>query len=347
MTSRKAPRGRGVAGNPAGRFERIEVKCLDAGPGKIETEYLADASRSIIAYNQSPDVGFDASLNPYRGCEHGCAYCYARPTHEFLGFSAGLDFETRILVKEQAPELLERELAAPGWKPQALGLSGVTDPYQPIERKLELTRRCLAVLARCRNPVVVITKNALVTRDLDYLSELARHDAVRVFLSVTTLDNELARRLEPRTSHPRKRLEAIERLAAAGIPTGVLIAPVIPALTDHEMPAILEAGAAAGARHARFVLLRLPGAVRELFLGWLDEHEPGKKERVVSRIRSLRGGALNDTRFGTRGRGEGPFAEQIKALFETYCRRYGLERSAAGPSTDAFRRPGGEQTGLF
>jgi DNA repair photolyase len=276
--------------------------------------------------------------------------CYARPTHEYLGFSAGLDFETRIMVKEDAPELLRRELAAPTWRPQVIAMCGVTDCYQPIERKLALTRRCLEVLAECRNPVAVITKNALVRRDADVLAELARHDAVMVSLSVTTLDPELAQRMEPRTPHPRRRLETIAELTARGIPCGVNVAPVIPGLTDHELPAILAAARAAGAVAAGFVPLRLPGAVAELFAAWLAEHFPDRRDKVLNRVRSLRGGRLNDPRFGSRMRGEGVFAEQIRALFATTCRRLGFPAKRPALSTASFRRPrdpGDRQLGLF
>ncbi|HEX6903810.1 MAG TPA: PA0069 family radical SAM protein [Thermoanaerobaculia bacterium] len=343
-----APRGRGAALNPTNRFETIAVERDPEvqGPESIETELLRDTSRSLIAYNDSPDVGFDASINPYRGCEHGCIYCYARPFHEYLGFSAGLDFESKILVKEDAPELLRKELSSRKWKPQTLALSGVTDPYQPIERKLEVTRRCLEVLAEFRNPVGIITKNELVTRDIDHLSVLAEHDAVAVNLSITTLDPEVARRMEPRASHPRERLKAVERLAAAGIPVGVMVAPVVPAITDHEMPKILEAVANAGASWAGYVVLRLPGAVSGLFEEWLERHFPDRKEKVLNRLRDLRGGQLYDPRFGKRMKGEGLFADQIRATFQTFSRRYGLDAPRPELSTAAFRRPG-EQLGLF
>ena len=343
----RSPRGRGAPLNPAGRFERLELESLEPAPDKVPTEFLRDASRTVIARNESPDVDFDASVNPYRGCEHGCAYCYARPTHEYLGLSAGLDFETRIMVKEEAAELLERELAAPGWQPRVLGLSGVTDPYQPVERRLGLTRRCLEVLARCRNPVALVTKNALVTRDADLLAELARHGAVAVWISLTTLDVELARRLEPRCSAPAARLEAISRLAERGVPVGALVAPVVPALNDHEIPALLAAAAKAGATFCRWVLLRMPGAVAEIFPAWLEEHYPERREKVLARVRDLRGGRLNDTRFGTRGRGEGVFAKQIRDLFLAAAKRNGLDPRGPGLSTAAFRRPGGDQLGLF
>jgi DNA repair photolyase len=345
-----ALKGRGAIGNPQNRFETLEIERDEEAPPpeRVETELLRDTSRSVIAYNDSPDVGFDASVNPYRGCEHGCVYCYARPFHEYLGFSAGLDFESRILVKEEAPELLRRELSAAKWKPQALAMSGVTDCYQPAERRLEITRRCLAVLAEFRNPVAVITKNELVTRDIDILQELAAHQAVVVTLSITTLDPEVARRMEPRASHPRDRLKAIERLAAAGIPVGVNVAPVVPAITDHEMPKILEAAAAAGATRAGYTVMRLPGAVAGLFEAWLAEHFPDRKDKVLNRVRELRGGELYDPRFGSRMKGEGLFAEQIRATFQTFKRRYGLDRPSPELSTAAFRVPGRvEQLELF
>lgn len=344
----QGPRGRGTAENPRPRFERIDLELDRPAEGKVATEFLLDDSRSIIARNQSPDVGFDASVNPYRGCEHGCSYCYARPTHEYLGLSAGLDFETKILVKHEAPELLEGELASPRWRPQTLGLSGVTDPYQPVERKLEITRRCLEVLARFRNPVAVVTKNHLVTRDSDYLKELARPPeagrsesdeiAAAVFVSVTTLDGELARRLEPRTSRPARRLETIAELSAAGVPVGVLIAPVVPALNDHEIPEILAAARKAGAGYAAWVMLRLPGAVAGLFDAWLERWVPERRDHVLSRIRRIRSGALNDTEFGVRGRGQGVFAEQIRDLFRTSARRLGYPQGRPELTARWFRR---------
>ena len=345
-----ALRGRGAADNPANRFERLRHEPdPDAAPddGSPPTEYYRDHTRSFITSNDSPDVGFTYSINPYRGCEHGCVYCFARPTHEYLGFSAGLDFETKIMVKEDAPRLLRKELASPRWTPQVLGLSGVTDCYQPIERRLRLTRRCLEVLAEYRNPVGIVTKNHLVTRDLDVLAELARHRAAAVFVSITTLDKDLARRLEPRATQPAGRLAAIEELARAGVPVGVLTAPVIPALNDHEIPAILEAAARAGACRAGFTLLRLPYAVAGLFADWLERHFPEKKEKVLGRVRAMRGGRLNDPRFGSRMRGEGALAEQIKALFALGCRKAGIAGRGPELSTAAFRRPGGRQLLLF
>ena len=345
-----ALKGRGAIGNPLNRFETLVVERDEEAPApeRIETELLRDTSRSVIAYNDSPDVGFNASVNPYRGCEHGCVYCYARPFHEYLGFSAGLDFESRILVKEDAPELHRKELSAAKWTPQTLAMSGVTDCYQPAERRLQITRRCLAVLAEFRNPVAIITKNELVTRDIDILQELVAHQAAVVVLSITTLDPEVARRMEPRASHPRDRLKAIERLAAAGIPVGVNVAPVVPAITDHEMPKILEAAANAGATRAGYTVMRLPGAVAGLFEKWLEEHFPDRKDKVLNRVRELRGGQLYDARFGSRMKGEGLFAEQIRVTFQTFKRRYGLDQPFPELSTAAFRVPGRvEQLGLF
>ena len=386
---RPARKGRGTRVNPTGRFERARIEPdLDAlanlpellpeemlpepsregqqrsGTGEFggaarqldetwnrKTQAIPDPSRTAITTNRSPDIPFDASLNPYRGCEHGCAYCYARPTHEYLGYSAGLDFETKILVKEKAPELLRRELSAPRWKPQVVALSGVTDAYQPMERKLELTRRCIQVFAEFRNPITIITKNALVTRDIDLFKELNEVQAISVTLSMTTLDASLQRALEPRASAPHERLRAIERLAEAGIPTSVNIAPIIPGLTDAETPALLKAAADAGAQHAGHIVLRLPHGVRELFDDWLMTHRPLRREKVLHRLESLRGGErdsgkLNDPRFGSRMRGEGRFAEQIGGLFNLMARKYGLDRPHHPLSAEAFRRPGGTQLDL-
>lgn len=344
-------RGRGAGENPPNRFEMLhyvpDPDQAESGEAAPDTLFFRDTSRSVINYNDSPDVGFDASVNPYRGCEHGCVYCYARPTHEYLGFSSGLDFETKILVKEDAPELLRRELSSASWKPQVLALSGVTDPYQPVERRLGLTRKCLEVLAEFRNPVAVITKNHLVTRDLEPLAELSRHQAAAVFLSVTTLDADLARTMEPRASTPARRLAAIETLSQAGIPTGVMIAPTIPGLTDHEMPSIVAAAAKAGAQFAGYVVLRLPYAVKSLFEQWLAQHRPERKEKVLNRIRAVRGGKLNDPRFKSRMKGEGIFAEQIAQVFSVSCRRAGIFGRRPNLSTAAFRRAGGGQLTFF
>jgi DNA repair photolyase len=343
-------RGRGAGSNPANRFERmLYAPDPDTDPADSPaptTHFFRDTSRSIIAYNDSPDVGFSASINPYRGCEHGCIYCYARPTHEYLGFSAGLDFESKIMVKEDAPALLRKELTSPRWQPQTLAISGVTDCYQPIERRLQLTRRCLEVLLEFRNPVGIVTKNQLVTRDIDLLGELAKIDAAVVYVSVTTLDAEMVGKMEPRTSRPAARLEAIAALARAGIPVGVFVAPVIPGLNDHEMPAIIEAAAHAGARIAGYTMLRLPFAVSPLFEDWLVRHFPDRKDKVLGRIRDLRGGKLNDPRFGSRMRGEGVLADLIKNVFEVSCRKAGIAGRGAKLSTAGFLRPG-EQRGLF
>jgi DNA repair photolyase len=341
-------RGRGAAENPPNRFEKLSYQPDPYGDeGEAKTQWLKDASRSAINYNDSPDVGFDASVNPYRGCEHGCVYCYARPTHEYLGFSSGLDFETKILVKEEVPELLRRDLSSPSWKPQVLALSGVTDPYQPVERRLGLTRKCLEVLAEFRNPAAVITKNHLVTRDVDVLTELARHRAVAVFLSVTTLEPDLARIMEPRASTPELRLEAIRTLAQADIPVGVMVAPTLPGLTDHEMPAIIASAAEAGARFAGYVVLRLPYAVKSLFERWLDDHMPERKAKVLNRVRDVRGGKLNDPRFGSRMRGDGIFAGEIAKLFKASCRRAGILGRHPDLSTEAFRRLSSGQLSFF
>jgi len=344
-------RGRGVPENPANRFastfsERFEDYDPREDPAP-RTQLIADASAGLINYNDSPDIPFDASINVYRGCEHGCAYCYARPTHEYFGFSPGLDFETKIVVKYQAPELLRRELASAKWKPQTIAMSGVTDCYQPAERRLQLTRRCLEVFAEFRNPVGIVTKNFLVTRDLDLLVELAQFNCAAVYVSVTTLDADLTPRLEPRAALPKLRLEAIRKLREAGVPVGVMAAPMIPGLTDHELPGILEAAAEAGAQFAGLVPLRLPYAVKDIFAEWLTRHFPDCKERVMGRVRSLRGGQLNDAHFGSRMTGEGIWAEQLRRLFEVSLRRTGLSERGHALSTAHFRRPGGEQMKLL
>ncbi|MCC7376930.1 MAG: PA0069 family radical SAM protein [Verrucomicrobiales bacterium] len=347
------PEFRGTTLNPPGRFEVLDIEPdpdSDLDPAEApprKTQFLRDQSVGVISRNDSPDIPFKVSLNPYRGCEHGCAYCYARPTHEYLGYSAGLDFESRILVKERAPELLRDALSAPDWKPQWLALSGVTDPYQPVERKLGLTRRCLQVLAELRHPVGIVTKNALVTRDIDLLSELAKHGAVHVSISLTTLDPELRRVMEPRTSPPAARLSAIGKLAAAGVPTGVLTAPVIPGINDHELPNLLKAAREAGASYASYTLLRLPLGVKEIFVDWVSRHFPERRDKVMHQLEAMRGGQWNDPRFGTRFRGEGLMAQGISDLFRTVRRRLGLAESGPELSTTAFRRPGGTQLGLF
>ncbi|HVO33163.1 MAG TPA: PA0069 family radical SAM protein [Elusimicrobiota bacterium] len=342
MEPRVPYRGRGAAVNPPNRFETVRLERDDDWDGPDDpapaTQFFQDKTRSLISRNSSPDIGFSASLNPYRGCEHGCAYCYARPTHEYLGFSAGLDFESKIMVKSDAPALLRTALSSPRWLPEVLAMSGVTDCYQPVERRLKITRGCLEVLAEFLQPVSIITKNALVTRDIDVLKELARFQAARVTLSVSSLRPELARTLEPRAAAPPSRLAAIEALAKAGIPVFVNVAPVIPGLNDFEMPAVIERAAAAGASGAGFTILRLPYAVAPIFEKWLGDHQPDAKEKVLHRIRELRGGRLNDSSFGKRMIGEGPYARHVSDLFQAACRR--AQFPTVAPLSGAhFRRP--------
>lgn len=345
-------KGRGAHINPSGRFEALRVDpeaYEDLDPSEApspRTQFFRDSAESLITTNDSPDVGFEKSINVYRGCEHGCAYCFARPFHEYLGCSAGLDFETKIFVKTEAPALLREELGSPRWQPQLVVMSGVTDCYQPAERHFRLTRACLEIFAEFRNPVSIITKSALVVRDIPVLQELARHRAARVLLSVTTLDRELAQRMEPRAASPRHRLDAIARLSAAGIPVGVMAAPMIPGLTDHELPAILAAAKAAGAQWAGYVVLRLPHGVKDVFSDWLDRNEPGKKARIVARVRRFRGGRWYDSTWGTRGTGTGFFADQLAQLFHVTAQRLGLANALEPLSTAAFRRPGGTQLEL-
>ena len=353
---RKAPRGRGTLLNPAGRFEPLAMEPdPEAGPGPfsangdeksgpppVPTRYFRDSSRSLITRNDSPDIPFTHSINVYRGCEHGCIYCYARPYHEYLGLSAGLDFETKILVKERAPEILRAELGRRTWDGEPLAMSGVTDAYQPVERRLQLTRRCLEVMAECRQPVGVITKSALVERDADLLGDLARHGAAHAWLTLTTLDEDLRRISEPRAPTAHARLGAVARLAEAGVPAGVIISPVIPGLTDHEIPAILDRARQAGASYAAFTMLRLPHGVAALFEAWLEEHFPARKEKVLGRLRQLRGGCLTDARFGHRMSGEGAFADLTAQLFHKARERAGLAEGPPPLSNLAFRRPAGE-----
>jgi DNA repair photolyase len=349
-------RGRGTAWNPANRFDEI---CFEPGDEFLDpddpspnciTRYYHDHSKTVIARNDSPDVGFSASVNPFRGCENGCIYCFARPSHEFLGLSAGLDFESRIFVKEDAPELLRQALANPRWVPEVIGMSGVTDCYQPVERKLQLTRRCLEVLAAFRNPVTIITKNHLVTRDIDIISEMAAWNGVTVNISITSLDEKLQRVMEPRASTPRRRLDAVAKLAKAGVRVRVLAAPMIPGLNDHELASIIKASAEAGAQAAAYIPLRLPYVVKELFETWLEANFPERKAKVLHRIREMRGGKLNDPNFGSRMRGEGEYANQLAVLFRAACRKAGLQDGDLSPlRTDHFRRPYdlGGQLGLF
>jgi DNA repair photolyase len=355
--SPRAHKGRGATLNPQGRFERHGHEAVDDGWGSLEalaedpspaTQVLPDRARTIIAHNQSPDVPFDQSINPYRGCEHGCVYCYARPSHGHLGLSAGLDFETRIFVKHDAALLLRQELARPGYVCKPISLGANTDPYQPLERRLEITRQVLEVLAETHHPVGIVTKSALVTRDIDLLAPMARAGLARVYVSVTTLDAALARTLEPRAAAPHRRLAAVRALAQAGITTGVMVAPIIPALTDHEIEPILAAAAAAGAASAGYVLLRLPHEVKDLMAAWLDTHRPLRAAHVLSLVRQCRDGRLNDPEFGSRMRGAGPFAELIRQRFHKASRRHGFDHRQMPQRTDLFRPPRLDgQTELF
>ncbi|MDR9418825.1 PA0069 family radical SAM protein [Gracilimonas sp.] len=352
MSNSKNPlRGRGASDNPVNRFEGNYIDYdVDEETGEKpapKTKLIADHTNSVITYNKSEDIGFNASINPYRGCEHGCIYCYARPYHEYLGYSSGLDFESKIIVKYDAPELLKKELGETKWKPQIIAMSGVTDIYQPIERKLELTRRCLEVMAEYRNPVGLITKNYLITRDIDVLCELNDYNCVSVTISITTLDKDLAGVMEPRTSRPKRRLEAIKQLSSAGIPVGVNVAPIIPGLTDHECAKILEKAAAAGATHAGYTMLRLPYKVKDMFSEWLGQHYPERKKKVLNKILDIRDGKLNNSEWGTRMKGEGNFAQQISDLFKVQTKKLGLNERTQKLTTDHFIRPSGSQLKLF
>jgi DNA repair photolyase len=340
-------KGRGAVSNRTGRFESRLVEPVDDGWGiadeplpPLETQVLPEPPQRVITYNNSPDIGFDRSINPYRGCEHGCTYCYARPSHAYVNLSPGLDFETRLFYKKDAAARLREELNKRGYRPAPISLGANTDPYQPIEKKLRVTRSILEVLVESHHPLTIVTKSALVVRDIDLLSRLAAEQLVRVFVSVTTLDDELKRRMEPRAASPKARLAALSTLAAAGIPAGVMFAPVVPAINDHELEAVLEAAAAARAETAAYVLLRLPGEVKDLFYEWLDTHYPDRAQRVRSRIRELRGGRDNDPRFGHRMRGHGPWADLLEKRFDAACRRHGLARRGSKPlETGAFRPP--------
>ncbi len=346
-------RGRGAVSNAAGRFEPERRELFDdgweslAGLEPFKTEVREETVKTIIARNCSPDLGFDRSLNPYRGCEHGCIYCYARPSHAYWGYSAGLDFETKLTAKVNAAEALERELSRPGYRPAVLMLGANTDAYQPVERERRITRGVLEVLDRFGHPVAIVTKSALVARDVDILARLASRGLVKVSLSVTALDHRLARKMEPRASSPGRRLEAVRMLTAAGVPVAILTAPLIPGLNDHELERILEACAAAGASEAGYVLLRLPLEIAGLFQEWLAAEFPDRAARVMSLVRQTRGGKGYISRFGERQTGAGPYADQIAARFELALKRYGLNWRHLKLRTDRFRPPGPAQLSLF
>lgn len=353
---RHGVKGRGAQANTPIRFFTETRAAFDDGwtgddavPPPLRTTVTEEQARSIISYNQSPDLPFERSINPYRGCEHGCIYCYARPTHAYLDLSPGLDFESRLFAKPNAAALLRNELAKPGYVCRQIALGTNTDPYQPIERSFGITRRIIEVLWESRHPLSIVTKSSLVERDLDLLAPMARENLVEAYVSITTLDRALARRMEPRASAPQRRLETVKRLSAAGIPAGVLFAPVIPALNDAEMESILEAASNAGARYAGYVLLRLPHEVKQLFEEWLQVHEPLKAARIMNRVRDMRGGQENDPHFGTRMRGTGIFAEVIRSRFDLACKRHGLTRSARALDTSKFKPPRalGPQLTLF
>jgi DNA repair photolyase len=343
--------GRGASFNPPNRFEPIELESnlqdlIDEDSPAPATQFFRDKTRTILAHNDSPDVGFEYSINPYRGCEHGCIYCYARPTHEYLSLSSGIDFESKIFVKLDAAELLRKELSSRKWTPHTISISGVTDCYQPAEKKFRITRQCLDVLHEFNNPAGVVTKSHLITRDLDLLSEMARKNLFIALISITTLDPEVSRRMEPRAPAPERRLDALRQLTAAGIPCGVMVAPIIPGLTDHEIPQILSEAAKAGARTCGYVPVRLPFAIKDMFETWLGQHFPDRQKKVLNRIRDLRGGKLNDSNFVTRMRGEGAFAEYLENMFDLAKRRAGLDKPFPLLCADNFRVPG-SQMSLF
>jgi DNA repair photolyase len=352
---RERRRGRGASSNGSGRYESLARVAFDDGWQGLEdlppfkTTVTVDSTRKIIAHNDSPDLSFDRSINPYRGCEHGCVYCYARPTHAYLGLSPGLDFESKLFMKPNAPELLERELSSPDYSPKIIAIGSNTDPYQPIERRYQIVRRILEVLDRAGHPVGIVTKSALVLRDLDILTRMAKRDLVKVAISVTTLNPKLARVMEPRASTPPLRLDALRQLVKAGVPTSTLVAPVIPALNDSEIERILEAVAETGVRNAGYVLLRLPLELRDLFREWLIENFPDRYRHVISLIRQTRGGKDYDSAWGKRMTGSGPIAWMIGRRFEVACERLGFNLTSVKTTTAHFQkpRPASEQLDLF
>ena len=352
--------GRGAVSNAAGRYERQTRVLLDDGwddgwrteddaPPPLRTEVIHDATRSIIARNQSPDISFDQSINPYRGCEHGCVYCFARPTHAFLGMSPGVDFESRLFAKPNAAALLAKELSAPGYVPKVIALGTNTDPYQPLEKKMRITRQILEVLRDFRHPVAIVTKSPLILRDLDILSDMAGMGLAKAALSITTLDRKLARAMEPRAGTPMRRLQAIQGLSDAGVPAGVMFAPAIPALNDHEMEAVLSAAAGHGARSAGYVLLRLPLEIKDLFREWLEVNTPDRAKHVMTLVRQMRGGKDYDANWNTRMKGTGPYAEMMARRFHMAVKRLVLNRPAAPLAVHTFKRPArlGDQLALF
>ena len=349
-------RGRGAVSNASGRYESMTRDAFDDGwtesdaaPTPLRTTMTAEAARVIISTNDSPDVGFDRSINPYRGCEHGCIYCFARPTHAYMGLSPGLDFESKLYFKPEAARLLERELSKPAYRCELIHMGANTDPYQPHERRLRITRQVLEVLSRFRHPVSVLTKSALVARDIDILAPMAADGLARAAVSVTTLDRALARAMEPRAATPERRLWAIRQLTAAGIPTTVMFAPVIPGLNDHEMEAVLHRAAEAGATHAGYVMLRLPLEIKDLFREWLESERPDRASRVMSLVRQMRGGKDYDPQWGKRMKGEGPIADLTRQRFQIAQRRFGLNQDRTPLDTTKFRVPpkAGDQMDLF
>jgi len=343
-------RGRGALSNQMGRYEKQTRFLVDDGwddgwrsedatPPSIRTEVIHDATRSIISRNQSPDISFDQSINPYRGCEHGCIYCFARPSHAYLGLSPGVDFESRLFAKPNAAELLAKELSAPGYVPKVIAMGTNTDPYQPLEKKMRITRSILEVLRDFKHPVAIVTKSPLILRDLDILSDMASMGLAKAALSITTLDRKLARAMEPRAGTPARRLQAIRGLAEAGIPAGVMFAPAIPALNDHEMEAVLAASKEAGARSAGYVLLRLPLEIKDLFREWLDAEVPGRVKHVMALVRSMRGGKDYDSQWNTRMRGTGPYAQMMARRFHMAVKKLGLNQPSKPLAINNFRRP--------
>jgi DNA repair photolyase len=340
-------KGRGATLNPEGRFESVRREPFDDGwdvplpgePARPRTTVTLETAKSLIQRNDSPDVPFNLSINPYRGCEHGCVYCYARPSHAYLELSPGLDFETRLFAKVNAADVLREELARPGYRCEPITIGANTDPYQPIEREWQVTRKVLEVLGECGHPCSIVTKNALVERDLDLLAPMAGKNLVQVFVSVTTLDHELARKMEPRASAPTRRIETLRNLSAAGVPVGVMVAPVVPVLTDSGIESVLEAAARAGAKSAGYTLMRLPWELKELFKDWLQHNFPLKADHVMSRVRQMRKGKESDPKFGTRHTGEGLLAELLEKRFDIACQRLGLNRERRKLDTTRFKPP--------